>query len=172
MKKETNLLGTSLVEILVYIACTVLTCSLAGQLAYTVSKNGRERSRHADAWIQIALALHQILDDIKLTSSDPLIWKKRDASNFIFSRSGIDCGWCIERGRLVRITGIYNSLLQSWSKRATSVILDAVELLEFDYRYSSQAPFALIGIRTHLAMKNGTKIISLDGFAAIPKEPR
>lgn len=172
MKKETSLLGTSLVEVLVYIACTVLTCSLAGQLAYTVSKNGRERSRQADSWVQIALALHHILDDIKLTSSDPIQWKKIEQSALIFSRSGIDYCWCVERGRLVRITGIYNSLLQSWSKRATSVILDAVELLKFDYRYSAQALFALIGIRAHLALKNGTKIISLDGFAAVPKDPR
>ena len=109
-----------------------------------------------------------MLDDIKLTSSDPLGWKKKDQSAFIFSRLGMDCGWCIERGRLVRITGTYDTSMQYWSKRATSVILDSIETLIIDYRCDHE--HTLIGLQVQLKIKTGDKPISLEGFAAVPRE--
>lgn len=155
--------GTSLVEVLIYIACTVVMCSLAGQLAYSISKVARERSHIIDSFVQATLALERLLNDIKHTDSHH--WKKTERSALIFSRESDDCGWFIERGRLVRVTGAYDIGTQQWSKRGTSVLLDSIEAIIVEFYYDKQQ--ILTGVRVGLTLKHGNKMKTLAGFVAV-----
>ena len=67
----------------------------------------KERTAFADQWIQMAIALQHILDDLKQTSTDTSLWKKRAGDECVFQLGKKDCGWMISNGRLVRTTGMY-----------------------------------------------------------------
>ena len=130
--------GTTLFEVVVYIACCLVICSLAGHLSLTLRKTAQERIQIADTWVSLSLALNRLVDDLKRAPCNPLYWKKRMKTEIIFSLNGNDYGWLLNKGRLIRITGMYNTDLEKWSKRATSVILNSVEMLSFRFSHRVQ----------------------------------
>lgn len=157
--------GTTLLELMVYVACTVLIASLAGQLALSYVQEARQRALRIDTWVQLALALDRLHADLRLAPQDPSLWKKRSTTMLIFPLGQYDCGWCIEHGRLVRVTGIYDTTAHHWAQRATSTVLDAADCI---FRCTHDGTH-IVGIKATLAKKCANCIVSLDCFTALKK---
>ncbi len=162
--------GSSLLEVVVYLGCCALITSLAGHVVLNIRKAAQERTQTADAWIALGLAMNRLLSDLKHAPSDPVTWKQREKGKVVFPLQGKDCGWFIDKGRLIRVTGRYAPCTQSWSERATSVVLDSVESLSFRFRHHS--PSQLAAVRVMIAVKQGNRIIDLEAFVAFTKETR
>ncbi len=160
--------GSSLLEAVVYLACCALITSLAGHVVLSMRKAVQERTQTADAWIALGLAMNRLLADLKQAPADSLSWKQREKGRVVFPLQGKDCGWFIDKGRLIRATGRYSAATESWSERATSVVLDSVDSLSFRFRHHSSSQLA--GVRVLIAMKHGNRIIDLEAFAAFTKE--
>lgn len=159
--------GTSLLELLIYLLCTVLISTLGGHLALSYMLEARQRTARVDAWVQLALALDRVHDDLKLAPADSLLWKKRTAEVLIFRLGQKDCGWYCQRGRIVRITGIYDKNENHWSERASSVILDAAESLRFRCKHRDDK---LSGVKVSITKKCGKRLLHLDCFTAIKEK--
>lgn len=160
--------GTSLLELLIYLCCTMLIGTLAGHLAFCYAQESRERTSRIDGWLQLALALDRLHEDLKRAPKDPSLWKKRTSHALIFMLGKNDCGWFLERGRVVRVTGVYNKTTQRWSDRATSVILDLAASLTFRCKHGFDGE--LSGVKATMTKKCGKRLLNLDCFTALREE--
>lgn len=160
--------GTSLLEVVVYLACCVLISTLAGHMILSVHKTIHDRRVAMDAALSGSLALNRMLEDLKKASVHHERWKLREKDAVIFSLNHQDCGWFVSKGRLIRVTGIYNKHTTTWSERAVSVILDSVESLSFAYRHNT--PTILAGVKISLALKSFSSTKIHKGFIAFVKD--
>ncbi len=157
--------GSSLIEVLVYLACSVLLCSLVGQLMLGLRQAAYERSQALDEWVELAIALNQLLDDLKYAPKDLSLWKRAARNEVIFPLRHTDCGWCIDRKRLVRVTGKH--FFNGWSGRATSVVMESAQKLNFKFE-KKQSGKEFVGVAVTLEMKGARgQTKRLEGFTSL-----
>ncbi len=147
--------GMSLVEVLIYLVCWSLLMSLSGYAVVTMYQVAKKSSTAIEHMMQLAIALHRITDDLHHASS----WKKRGQDAAIFVLKEQDCGWLIDKKRLLRVTGCYHRGRRTWSHRAISVVLDSLESLSFNYAFKQGR---LVGVKVRLCQEN----CSMEAFVA------
>lgn len=139
--------GISLIELLVYVSCSAILMSLTLYAAFSLRQVSAASIRSAQNWVNLGCALQRMADDIRTTKAAD--WKGRHTRVAVFSRLKKDCGWMKDKKRLIRVTGTYDGRVGDWSNRSVSVIIDAIEDLSFQYRYSADR---LIGVKVKLSI--------------------
>ena len=154
----------SLLESVVYCACTVLLVGLIGQAGLLYVKTCREALKRSETWVQVALALDHFYDDISYASSEPSAWKVATTTKVIFRYKGKDCGWYRYKGNLVRVLGYYDEKKNRWSEKATSLILTSLASLSFTFIQENEH---MKGVLLRLTKKVGVKSVALECFNAL-----
>jgi hypothetical protein len=137
--------GISLIELLVYVSCSAILMSLTLYTAFSLRQVSVASIRSAQNWVQLGCALQRMVDDIRTAKATD--WKARHAQSAVFSLLKKDCGWMKDKKRLIRVTGTYGRSAGVWNSRAVSVIIDAIEDLLFQYKYSANR---LVGVKIKL----------------------
>ena len=157
--------GFSLLETMVYLACSVLLSALAYQLLFALYQKGYQRVRCSDAYVSTALALDRFHSRIKDIEKHGLRCIKRDKHVFIVRdiQELKDYGWTLKDARFILISGQFNTQNRSWSHRATGVVLDNVVSVHFRF-FGQRAK--LVGVQLTITKGGEAKNCKLSLFSA------
>ncbi len=122
--------GFSLVEVLIYLPCSLLLCSCMAYLSQQFQGALLKAAATAETSIELALALDSVINDLAQLTVSGSQWKEAKATHLIFNNGHHDIGWLVDNARLLRITGSYCKETGCWKKRATTVFLQQVTAFE------------------------------------------
>ncbi len=148
--------GLSILEFLIYLTCSILLFSLAGYATVRVREAQQKRAQLLERWIQLALAMDKVIDDLSQAPSSLTSWKKMAQDEFIFVVGQCERKVTLRNKRLIRCDGHCNQ-----TKKGMSIVLDGVSQVIFDYYVQGNA---LLGIRCVITLDD-SQDLSLESYA-------
>lgn len=155
--------GMGLIECLVYVGCSALFISLAGKLLFEIQSSVQRQAVAAERWVELAVALDAVCRCFKEAPREKIFWKVMGNDQAIFRTQAGDRGIMMEKGRLVNVRGMYNSLNSYWMNRSHSVLLENARLA---IGYESCAG-KIVCLSINLTALCGGNDLSLDTFVAV-----
>ena len=128
-----NKRGLTLIELLIYLAISVLLVTLLCSLMISLFTSAQQRAKANDTALTLSVALMTIARDIKSHSSARI--KECGLHYCIITRDGKDLGWIYKKGKLMRYTGHYNVLTKKWAQVGSSQLARPVHEVLFTYHW-------------------------------------
>ena len=125
--------GLTLIELLIYLAISVLLITVLCSLMVSLYTSAQQRSHANDTALTLSVALMTIARDIK--NRPHALIKECSSHHCIITKNDKDLGWVYKKGKLMRYTGHYNLLTKKWASVASSQLS---RLDEVDFACNSQ----------------------------------
>jgi hypothetical protein len=126
--------GLTLIELLVYMALSLLLITLTGSLGIPFYSSALKRTHTIDRALEMSVALHCMARDIK--GNDKIEFKEQRDQVCIITQNGVDIGWLYNKGMLLRCVGQYEKASNEWKSSAKSLLATGLHKVKFSYHTS------------------------------------
>jgi|GEM_PF-2662359 len=126
--------GGTLIELLIFISLLIIILKLTTVWVISVYKPAVEKSRTMNHIAALQAGITFLQRDLLSAPSSIKKWKKRDATELIWSKTitkvdtqayidkNIDIGWSYKEGKLIRTEGYFDLKTERWKKAHRSLI--------------------------------------------------
>ncbi len=152
--------GLSLIELMIYLAISMLVVTLFCSLMIALYTSAQQRAHSNDTALTLCIALNTIAQDSKRFTGI----KEASAHRCIITTEDKDLGWVFKKGKLMRYAGYYNTTTRKWAHVSSSQLAAGLTQVQFSYECLSKCQGGhLIGIQCHLTKNN----ISLTQYTGV-----
>ena len=144
-----NFPGTTLIEVIIYLALSMIIITGTGRLMINTYTSIASHTKRNDTLIQLSCALQYFAHDVTNATSMGFTPKVLASNQCIFTLDGTDCGWLVKKGRLMRYRGHYDVPRGTWRHRSVSMIAGTGTNLALAYIFKNTI---LTGI--HCTLRN------------------
>lgn len=125
--------GFSLLECQVYLFLMTLSVLMMGTFMLNFLPSLRTLPTTLHNKIQLIVAYHVLVHDVAQAPFLLSCWKKKTATDVVWTIQGNDYGWSLHKKKLLRTKGIFNTVNQQWQEKVMSIALDQVKEISFEF---------------------------------------
>ncbi len=132
-----NKAGGSLIELLIFISLLIVIFKLTNVWVISVYRPAIEKSRILNRIVALQAGITFLLRDLLSAPSALEKWKKKDATELIWSTTKtdaekyVDIGWSYNAGKLIRTEGYFDLKTGRWKNKHISLISRALTSFSF-----------------------------------------
>jgi hypothetical protein len=156
--------GITLIEGMLYCAVLSWMASFFAILIFHYMRDLKGLTVRCSRMADVHLAFDTITRDISLAAPERVTWVMMDKDALLFKTTTDYVGWFCQDNTLVRYAGSYNTHTNSWGDHGKSLVLDAIQAINFTPVYDSNHP-NVTAIRVYLKVSTQTQSLELEGIA-------